>query len=201
VNIEGKKIVYKSRSIYLGITIIAWGFTIVGIVSHYWTGAIFFGALSLYAIYPFLNPKIKVVWIGSKEFDEVIKAESERRYNDEGIFKYHDDGFTVQLQKSEEFVKWNDIQTLIAYKVDNYSTDTIYLDVFCSNNNSYRFTEEHKGWNQFLLHLYRQFPKIDRKWEVEIISPAFEASHILLLDKKGRTLEEAIKAYYKEKPE
>jgi len=179
-----KKIIYKSKSVYTVMAIIGWGFTIMCALEHFIFGTLFFGFVALYTLYPFLNWRMKVVWIGSKEFDEINASQFEERYKDEGIFTYNDEGFSVQFEKEIKNVKWDEIESLIAFKRDNYTTDTICMDIFCENDFKFSINEEVSGWYVFVSKLQEKFPQIDKKWQMEIAHPAFKTNQTLLY-KKG----------------
>lgn len=163
-----------------------------------WLGVILFGLLSLVYLLKLLYPNAKFLKnlktaskkIDNRPFNEI--------YNDNGIFEYQDNGIKINFESGQMEIKWDDIQTVFGYKADLYTTDCICADVFCSNDKSFRVTEETTGWFQFLIHLKERFPNIDKTWEMEIAIPAFETKLTLVYDRENRTLEEATKKHYKD---
>jgi hypothetical protein len=55
-------------------------------------------------------------------------------------------------------------------------------------------TEETPGWYKFLTLTKEKFPQIDKDWEVDISTPAFETKLTLIYDKKNRDLSEVIES-------
>lgn len=124
----------------------------------------------------------------SRSFEEI--------YNDNGIFEYTSDGFIITTEGDKKEIKWNYIETILGYKVDLYTSDTICLDVFCGNE-SFRITEETLGWYQFVLRSKEAFSQINKTWDTEITIPAFETKLTLVYDRENRTLEDAMQKYKK----
>ncbi|WP_018343678.1 hypothetical protein [Cytophaga aurantiaca] len=161
-----------------------------------WFGLMLFGLMSLGYLLKLLFPNatflkdLKTTSVENKPFDEI--------YNDNGFFEYKENGFKLNSDGGQVEIKWDEIQTIFGYKADLYTTDCICADIFLSNDNSFRITEETTGWFQFLIHLKEKFPAIDRSWEIEIMLPAFDPKLTLVYDRANRTLDEASKQYYKD---
>ena len=158
-----------------------------------WVGLVFFGAISLLFLIKFINPKFK--WVNdtdsnSKEFADKTKTDFETLYNDNGLFTYTDNGFIVKTESGDKVVEWTQINTLTGFKRDYFATDCICLVVEYDNNQRFEITEEHSGWFQFLEHSKKAFPTIDKSWEIEISTPAFETNMTVLFDRQNRTLAE-----------
>ena len=191
-----KKIKYLSYWKTIGLLVIGCLFTLEGLHYGNYFVSIFFGLSTIITIYPFINPKVKIVWIGTKAFKESIAKESSEKMNDTGIFTYNESDFSVKIQSQEEQHNWNDIVCMVAYKRDDFTTDCICLDVFCSNKTQFSINEDTKGWYQFIKRTKEQFPTINKLWDLEITSPAFKKNLTLVYDRENRTLDEVTKTYY-----
>jgi hypothetical protein len=113
----------------------------------------------------------------------------------EGIFNYYPDGFTLAIKNNDRRkIFWTDIESMLGYKEDNYLTDTICLDLILTNGKTFKLTEETPGWHKFLTLTKEKFPQIDKDWEVDISTPAFETKLTLIYDKKNRDLSEVIES-------
>jgi hypothetical protein len=165
-----------------------------------WLGIIFFGGGTVLFIIKFFRPDFK--WFkdtdsNSKEFKEQTGKTFIEMYNDNGIFTFSDNGFTVNTNKGVNAIEWTEIKSMLGYKEDNITTDNICLDVFCDNDRSFNVTEETPGWFRFLDHSKKALPAIDKSWEIEIATPAFETNLTVVYDRQNRTLNEVTNEHYK----
>lgn len=92
--------------------------------------------------------------------------------DDNGIFCYDKDGFTISSENINEKICWSDIVQLNVFKVDFVTTDRIDMEIVLSDR---RFTinEELPGWYQFILKTKQVFPEIPKDWDITIMQPAF----------------------------
>ncbi|REG90745.1 hypothetical protein [Flavobacterium aquicola] len=114
-------------------------------------------------------------------------------YNDNGIFTFNDNSFSIQIENSIKEINWNEINSMVAYKIDLYATDLITLEIYCSNNFNFKINEETPGWFRFLENSKKMFPKITENWEMNIAVPAFETNLTLIYDIENRDLETVTK--------
>ena len=91
---------------------------------------------------------------------------------------------------------WDDIKTLIAYKVDCLTYDTDTLQVIFDDNYMVQFTEEISGWLQFQHRLSKHFPSIPFTCKIGISEITFEKKSTVLYDKLNRSSEEVLKQEY-----
>jgi hypothetical protein len=159
-----------------------------------WFGAVFFGFCTIVlAIQAIKNLK------GDDNSDQPYDPSTHAdRINDHGIFSYSESGFNVEIEGSKREVSWNDVNAMFAYKRDLWTTDTICLDIFCTNDFSFHIEEETAGWFQFTQRSKKALPSIDPRWDVEITVPAFATKFTLIYDRQNRSLKEAQKYYYKD---
>lgn len=165
-----------------------------------WLGTIFFGGGTTLFIIKFFRPDFK--WVkntepNSKEFKEQTEKEFKEIYNDNGIFTFRDNGFSIKTTKGVHTIEWTEIKSMLGYKEDQYATDRICLDVFCDNEKSFKITEETLGWFRFLDNSKKALPTIHKSWEIEISTPAFETKLTLVYDRQNRTLKEVTDEHYK----
>jgi hypothetical protein len=93
----------------------------------------------------------------------------------------------------EQLIAWTDIVSMIGYKRDYLTSDSICMGIFCENDRGFEKTEDMPGWFQFLVHMKKVFPCIDQSWETHIAMPAFETNLTLLYDRYNRPLAEVVK--------
>jgi hypothetical protein len=91
-------------------------------------------------------------------------------------------GFKITIGSKSTIIKWNSIEKLIGYKVDQLTIDEICLEIKFSSG-TVLATEEYNGWRVFINELLTQFPTINKKWEEIIAKPAFERNETELYNK------------------
>ena len=114
-------------------------------------------------------------------------------YNDNGIFTFNDNSFSIQIENSIKEINWSEINSMLAYKIDLYATDLITLEIYCSSNFNFKINEETPGWFRFLKNSKKMFPQITENWEMNIAVPAFETNLTLIYDNENRDLETVTK--------
>ncbi len=124
------------------------------------------------------------------EYKKLSQEDFDALYNDNGIFEYEEQYFKVQLEDKIHLVNWNSIKTILAYKLDVITVDIICLEIFCENDLIIQINEETKGWYQFIKTTKKQFSKISKSWDVDIIQPPFERNLTLVYDRENRNLED-----------
>jgi hypothetical protein len=152
--------------------------------------------LALGGTWVIFSKRLKENFIKKIDKEEYDKLSYEERSRDPGYFSYEADGFHLKYEEREWRIRWTDIETLITYKKDNYTVDTIWLDIY-SNGKPLSFSEELRGWRYFVGKLMEVLPQIDKAWENKVAFPAFAANYTLLYDKQGRSLEEIVRTWAK----
>lgn len=99
-----------------------------------------------------------------------------------GVFEYCTTGFSMLLNEEKKEVAWLEVERLEAYKIDLLSVDEVCLDIVLSNS-VITITEETDGWNNFLLQLHEQFPRIEKDWYPKIIQPPFQTNYTVLYER------------------
>jgi hypothetical protein len=110
-------------------------------------------------------------------------------YNDNGIFTFNDNSFSIKTENSIKEIYWNEINSMLAYKIDLYATDLITLDIYCSNNFNFKINEETPGWFRFLEYSKKMLSQITENWEIKIAVPAFTTNLTLIYDSQNRNIE------------
>ena len=164
-----------------------------------WIGTLFFGGGTILSIIKYFQPNFN--WFtridpNSKEFKEQTEKEFNEIYNDNGIFTFEVDSFTIKTTKGIYLIQWSEIKSMLGYKLDNFATDCICLDVFCNQEKNFKITEETAGWFRFLDNVKKALPTIDKSWHIEISTPTFETNLTVIYDKENRSLEEVTNEYY-----
>ncbi len=186
-----KKVVYENRWEFIFLISIGCLFIICSICAGLIWGAIFFGICTVYNIYPIFDPKKEIIFLETNKYKKHIKEDFEKRYSDTGIFLYNNIGFKVNFKSGDMFdVEWDDIETILAYKIDLYTFDSICLEVFFKEDKAFRITEETEGWYKFLEKISEIFPQIKNGWECEIVFPAFKENLTILFDRSGKNFEQ-----------
>jgi hypothetical protein len=153
------------------------------------TGILFTGIYTLENIIKIYFPKFN--WFRkevnfSTEISEENRKEFEKIYNDNGIFTYTENGFIIKIEDTEKNVNWNEIKTLIGYKVDLFTVDRICLYLILENESLIKINEETKGWFKFLEYSKERLKIADKNWEMNIAIPAFEPNTTVIFDKENR---------------
>ena len=94
-------------------------------------------------------------------------------------FIFYEDGFSTEFDKIRMFYKWNEVEEIIAYKVDIFAEDVICIELFFKDY-KLLFTEETKGWDEFLDRMHHYFPQINQNWRFDIVKPAFARNETLI---------------------
>jgi len=204
---EGEpKIIYKSILQYIVLAIVSYLFVLINVFICAGKGwdlmhilaMVFFGVCGMYYSYVLGSKRYKFIKIGSEEFKEQTQKEFEAKQNDLGYFEYSEDGFRVKLKSGNKTVKWNDIDTIISYKVDKWTIDEIVMQLYLADGTTLNLGEDTPGWYQFAKRIKEAMPELPATWQIDIAAPAFQRKTTLLFDRKGRTLEQVL-AEMKEK--
>jgi hypothetical protein len=107
--------------------------------------------------------------------------------NDTGIVYVEEDGFIFQFKAKQEKIKWEEINTIIAYKKDLLTVDLVCIEIFY-NNSQIIITEEVLGWHHFVEQLRIVFPNIPINWYNDIIIPPFATNLTILYQKLDKDI-------------
>jgi hypothetical protein len=97
--------------------------------------------------------------------------------------KYTDDGFHITTNNKEHFYRWNDIQSITAYKADLLTCDDLRLDIDFGEL-VLTFSEDMAGWSEFIEILPQKLPGIKVDWENHVIQRPLVANSTLIFTKE-----------------
>jgi hypothetical protein len=101
---------------------------------------------------------------------------------DTGRFVFEPDGFYYPFKKHVEKLNYVDIDRIVAYKLDLFTTDEICMDIF-SGDWIITFSESLSGWHRLLENLSAAFPTIPENWDNQIMFPAFATNYTILFER------------------
>jgi hypothetical protein len=114
------------------------------------------------------SPDPKLTNLGSgKTFEE--------KFDEEGVFHYEEDGFSIQDKDLFTNIKWDNITQLNVYKKDLMTIDRIEMEIVCGDK-AITISEDLPGWYQFVLKTKSIFHTVPKDWDIAIINSAFEAN-------------------------
>ncbi len=94
-----------------------------------------------------------------------------------------DDGFSVAKSQREIFsLRWNDIQEIVAFKRDLFTTDLVCFS-FSTSDASFEVNEEVRGFSSLESALGKELPGFDNTWRYKVIKPAFAPNRAVIYRK------------------
>jgi len=121
-----------------------------------------------------------------REPDPLTDAQRQKfkiKYEDLGLFAYHDDGFTYKFESGPKRFKWTDIDELKGYKLDRMTIDDICIDIIYGEL-QFTIYEDTPGWYQFIEKTKKIFPSIPKDWDWTIAFPTFATNSTILYKKE-----------------
>jgi len=117
-----------------------------------------------------------------KQIDEWgIVKDPHRNYecfSDNGIFKFSEEGFFINENKTQDFIKWTEIKQIISYNVTFYENPIAFIEIYIGPKN-YKFNEETLGWYQLITQITTQLPNIDKSWTINNLTNPSDKSRII----------------------
>lgn len=103
------------------------------------------------------------------------------------------DGFKV-LENGEgaetPAIGWHAIRTLSAFKRDDFTIDTLCLQVELESGKRFLLTEDMAGFSVFIDQMIRSLPGIPADWRRNVLVPPFAENHTVLFHKAYPTRRE-----------
>lgn len=155
-----------------------------------WLAVIFLGGISILILIRYFIKDDK------GQSKEHAKKSLNELMTDDGIFTYSEKGFQLKISQTIHHLEWKKVKTMIAYKMDRFASDDICMDVFCDNEVNFTISEETPGWYRFVDHSKKHIPEIANLWEIEMVTPGFEANLSIVYDRHYRNIHEIEKEYY-----
>ncbi len=116
-------------------------------------------------IWVLIHPRYKFIHPTSPEAVALLQRDLERDFYSDGIFQYHQNGFSVHANDREIGIKWEEIDAILAYKTHIYSNN-IWLSVICSDTTkNFHLHEEINGWFSFVKEIKEKIPAFGDSWE------------------------------------
>lgn len=94
-------------------------------------------------------------------------------------------GFVIDLKAEHCFVKWADIESIVAYKVDLLTTDEVCVDI-TFDGRTIVVSEEIKGWDIFINQLKSALRLNNENWENIVVQKPFEHSPMIIYERSDR---------------
>jgi hypothetical protein len=79
-----------------------------------WLGTILFGFVTILWIIKFFKPNFKWIKYRDTNGGNQTKKDFETVYNDNGIFTFWDNGFTIKTNKGIETIEWTSIKSMVS---------------------------------------------------------------------------------------
>ena len=143
----------------------------------------FFGIGSIVLLWKFINSKNRFIKKNSTEAKLILEKEFKDLYNTNGLLNYNEQGFELMLDGKLTKTDWNEIDRILAYKVDLLAVDEICLFVDIDKERSFEISESTKGWFVFGKKISEIFPEIKENWEFDIAIPPFERNETELYNR------------------
>ena len=116
----------------------------------------------------------------------INKFSSTRRFQPHFSVQLTNDGFTfndLHHRRKSEYILWEDIHEVTAYKRDLYTYDTICVGITYRDNNFVEIGEEDTGYADFLDAAARSLPEIRTDWLDGVAHPPFARNETVLYRK------------------
>ena len=84
-----------------------------------------------------------------------------------------DELLSLSKDQSLKRISWNQIQEVVAYKVDLFTVDDVRLGFISQDGSGVEASESMLGWRALRTEVSKRFPEIDPAWEGKIIQPPF----------------------------
>ena len=158
----------------------------------FWT-LLFLFCFLVYKTISILTNK-NLLFVTKKDLGDILDIKKSTETIDvdfDGIFVYTSEGFETNINNSKININWSEIETILGYKKDLITIDSICMDIItCSS--TLTICEETPGWFKFLNQLRNNIEITPKYRDIEISTPAFKTNLTLLFDKKHRTLEQIV---------
>ena len=156
----------------------------------FWATILFFGGGGVWMAWRLFDPNILFVDPRSPLARQIEEEQRQERLARPGIFTYEDGRFSTIGPTGKVWIRWADIETIIAEvrtNVDERAAyDELCLDIFTAASGRIPLSVYTPGWHVFLGHLSENIPSIPKGWADRMQAAGAGAGPTLLFDKKGR---------------
>ncbi|MGI8670520.1 MAG: hypothetical protein ACR2J3_11860 [Aridibacter sp.] len=115
-----------------------------------------------------------------KEIAETPK-ENFPAYQD-GIFTYKDESFDVKIDGETKHVNWDEINSIIAYKVDLLTVDSIIIEIY-ADDFAIKIDDQMAGSMKFMETAADKLENFRKDWYMVVAFPAFETNLTIIYEK------------------
>jgi hypothetical protein len=115
-----------------------------------------------------------------KQIAETPKEDSPA-YQD-GIFTYYDELFDVRIDGETKTFYWDKITSIIAYKVDQITVDSIIIEVY-ADGTAIRMEDQMAGSMKFMETAANKLENFREDWYMVVAFPAFETNLTIIYEK------------------
>ena len=93
-----------------------------------------------------------------------------------------DGGFAIISGEATDIVRFDEVSAIIAYKVDELTTDLVCCDVVTDAGEGEQMRTIHEELPGFgaAMASFESLPGFDRTWGEAVISPSFEANRTVI---------------------
>jgi hypothetical protein len=99
------------------------------------------------------------------------------------ICQVNSGGLTISVKKQESRIEWGEIESLVAFKVDRLTYDSICLQIDYGQSKSVVALEETEGWESLVEGVKANFLSVSPTWDIDIIQPPFTESITVLYER------------------
>ncbi|MCJ7936146.1 MAG: hypothetical protein MUW56_21580 [Chryseobacterium sp.] len=122
-----------------------------------------------------------------KQIDDwgIMKKTPHRNYesfSDNGIFKFSEKGFSINDNKTQDFIEWIDIKQIISYSVTFYENPMIFIDIYTDTKN-YSFNEETLGWYQLVSHIQTNLQNVSESWHLDNLIDSSNKEKVIIYNR------------------
>lgn len=95
--------------------------------------------------------------------------------------KFLPKAFEISNGNVKHQIAWDEIEKIIAYKIDLFTVDEICIDIIIGST-VYTISEEFHNWGAFLKAIEDRLPS-KKNWFPEVAHPAFKRNETMLFEK------------------
>ena len=93
-----------------------------------------------------------------------------------------DNGFAIVTGKGSDTVSFDEVSAIIAYKLDELTTDLVCCDIVTGSDDGEQIRTIHEELPGFdaVMARFEALPGFDRKWRDEVIDPPFATNRTVI---------------------
>jgi hypothetical protein len=99
-----------------------------------------------------------------------------------GIFGYRENGFFVSIYEKLVSIKWDEVDMIRAYKIDNLTSDTIVFEVHVVDT-FFKFDDQTPGHMKFMDKAAENLDGFNENWFQSVAFPAFRRNNTIVFNR------------------